>query len=221
MKGGAIQTKAFQLAVGIEKNRTCRIFIYAAGFHAHQAVLHKIVNTDAVLCADFIQRIDQFHTVHFLPVDSNRFSFLKVDGDKFRLVGSIFGITGDKVHIFVGRIGGIFQIIPLMGEVPHVPVHGVRIFLRRFFFFRLLFIKFINRHVVRFCISHLIFTGFHIPQAPGSDNLHMRCQCLHSQFKTDLVISLAGGTVADGIRSVFLCHIHKTLADQRAGKRRS
>ena len=108
-----------------------------------------------------------------------------------------------------------------MGKVPHIPVHGVRIFLRRFFFFRLLFIKFINRHIVRFRISHLIFTGLHIPQAPGSDNFHVGRQRFHSQFKTDLIVSLAGGTVANGIRSVFLRHIHKTLADQRTGKRRS
>ena len=101
-----------------------------------------------------------------------------------------------------------------MGQMPHVPVHGVWIFLCSLFFISLLFIILVDRHTMCFCISHFIFTGLHIPDTPWSDDLHVRSQSFDGEFETNLVIAFAGRTVADGISAIFLCHVDEAFADQ-------
>ncbi len=219
MESGPVKAESFQFGVGIEENGAAGIFIDPSGFHADQSVFHQIIDADTVSGADFIQRIHQFHTVHLLAVDSCRYAFFKFDGHQFILVRSILGIAGDEVHILVRRIGRIFQIVPFVRKVPHVPVHGIRIFLGCLFFVRLLFVVLVNRHAMGFSISHFILSGLHIPDSPGSDNLHMGSQGLDGQFETDLVIAFTRGAMADGIGPVFLCHVHQAFADERTGKR--
>ena len=115
-------------------------------------------------------------------------------------------------------VGRIFQIIAFMGEMPHVPVHGVWIFLCSLFFIGLLFIILVDRHAMGFCVSHFIFTGLHIPDTPWSDDLHVRSQRFDGEFETNLVIAFAGRAVADGISAIFLCHVDEAFADQRTCK---
>lgn len=69
-----------------------------------------------------------------------------------------------------------------------------------------------------FSILHLIFSGFHIPDSPGSNDLHVGSQSLDGQFETDLVIALARSTMADGISAVLLCHVHQAFADEGTAK---
>ena len=43
----------------------------------------------------------------------------------------------------------------------------------------------------------------------------MRCQCLDSQFKANLVVALAGCAVADGNCALFFGDLNQTLCDNR------
>ena len=105
-----------------------------------------------------------------------------------------------------------------MGQVPHIPVHGVRVFLGSFFFFGLLFIVLVDRHAMFFSVLHFIFSGLHVPDSPGSDDLHMRSECFDGQFETNLVIALAGSAVADSVSAVFLGHVDEAFADERTSE---
>ena len=46
----------------------------------------------------------------------------------------------------------------------------------------------------------------------------MRSQGFDGQFETNLVIALAGSTVADGVSAVLLGHVHQAFADKGTGK---
>ena len=50
-----VQNQGFQTTLCLQQYRDRGNFVDAAGFHADHAVFHKIVNTDAVFTADFIQ----------------------------------------------------------------------------------------------------------------------------------------------------------------------
>ncbi len=68
-------------------------------------------------------------------------------------------------------------------------------------------------------VFDLRFPGIHGPfvVSPGSDDLQIRSQSLDSQFKANLVVSLAGGAVADGSGAFFSGDFHQLFSDQRSG----
>ena len=81
-------------------------------------------------------------------------------------------------------------------------------------FVALLFIVQIDRHIVSRRVGHRVFAGFDRPETPGSDDLQVRIQGLHSQLEADLVIAFARRAVADRVGAVLLRRIHEDLADE-------
>ena len=63
------------------------------------------------------------------------------------------------------------------------------------------------------------FAGIQFPVrvTPCGNDLQIRGKRLDSQFKTDLVVTLAGRAVADGDSAFLSCDFHELLRDQRAG----
>ena len=67
-----------------------------------------------------------------------------------------------------------------------------------------------------FTVFNLFFTGIHGPDighTPWSDDLKVRSQRLNAQFKTDLVVSLAGCAVADCGCTLFSCNLYQFFCD--------
>ena len=94
-----------------------------------------------------------------------------------------------------------------MGEMPDVAIHAVRLVLRR------------NGDAVLFCVLDLSRTGIEIPLAPWGDDLEVRCECLHGQLETYLIVALARRSVRDCIRTLTLGNIDECLCDHGTRKR--
>ncbi len=76
----------------------------------------------------------------------------------------------------------------------------------------------LQRHIVGLCVVDLLLAALDAPLAPGRDNGHLRGQPLDGQLKTDLIVALAGTTVGNGVRALFLSDFHQMLGDNGAGK---
>ncbi len=58
-----------------------------------------------------------------------------------------------------------------------------------------------------------------VPFTPGRDDFDVRFVCQIPQFEAHLVVSLAGGAMADGIRLLELGNFDLPFGDQRTGQR--
>ncbi len=79
----------------------------------------------------------------------------------------------------------------------------------------------LNRNLVLFREIDQRRAGRQIPFSPGSDHGDVRLQRIISQFKTNLIIALAGGAVADRVGPHLARDLDLLLGDQRAGDRGS
>ena len=91
----AVEAEIFQFAVSIVENRTGRIFINTATFHADKTIFADVDDTDAVTRANFVELRDQFNRAEFFTIDSDGDTGFKVDRNFFGLIGSIFGRDAD------------------------------------------------------------------------------------------------------------------------------
>ena len=70
-----------------------------------------------------------------------------------------------------------------------------------------------------FRILDLLLTAVQLPETPRSDNVHLRCKCMNSQFETNLIVALAGAAVADRVSAFLQRDINNTLCDDRTSER--
>ena len=160
-----------------------------------------------MLRAQLVQLLDDLDRAQLLAVDGYRDALLVIDGDVFGLIGRLLGGGADQVQVFHGLVPRIFQITALMAQVPEVAVHGVGALL-------------VQRNVqtAGFGVFDFLFAGLDVPDAPRSDDLHLRSQRLDGQFEADLIVALAGRAVADGGSALGLGDLNQTLGDDRTGK---
>ena len=70
----------------------------------------------------------------------------------------------------------------------------------------------------------LVITRLHGPyicHSPWSNDLDIRSKCLDTQFKTDLIVTFTGSTVADGNGVFLTCDFDKLFGDSRTCHRSS
>ncbi len=67
-------------------------------------------------------------------------------------------------------------------------------------------------------VVDFLVPGLNVPLPPGGDDLHVRSKPLDGQLKADLVVSLAGGAVGDGVGPLGQGDLGQLLADDRPGK---
>ena len=155
-----------------------------------------------------IQLGDDLRNFHCFSVQCFRNTGFKRHGYIFRLIRSIFRGNTENQQIFVvWLICRIFQFQTFMADVPQVTVTAVAVFCIEWQIDAVLFYEF-----------QLVFTGLHSPyisHTPWSDNFQIRSQCFDTQFKTDLVISFTGSTVADRGSTFFSGDFHQTFGDSR------
>ena len=75
----------------------------------------------------------------------------------------------------------------------------------------------LQRDVVRLSVLDLLFTGLDIPLTPRGDDGHAGCEVLDRQLETNLIVALAGATVADGVGAFLERDLDQTLGDAGAG----
>ena len=60
-------------------------------------------------------------------------------------------------------------------------------------------------------------SGIEVPLSPGSDDPDVRLESVVAELKADLVVALAGGAVADGVRAHLERDLDLPLGDERPG----
>ena len=59
---------------------------------------------------------------------------------------------------------------------------------------------------------------YFITLSPGSNDLHLRSEALDAQLEPDLVVTLAGAAVTDGVGALFLGDLNQPLGNDGPGK---
>ena len=189
---------------GIE-DRAARGLVHAAALHADQTVLHDVQQADAIGAADLIQLVNDLLRAHFLPVERHRHALFKVQGHIGRAVRRLNRRDAHlkEAGLFILRlVAGVLQIQTLVRKVPEVLVLGI-----------VGLAVDLQRHMMRFGIVDLLIARLDAPLAPGGDDRHVRRKVLDGQFKTHLVIALAGAAVDDRVRAFLQCDLYQSLGD--------
>ena len=190
------------------QDRSARCFVYSAGFHTYNTVLHDIDDADAVFSAECIELFDDVGYFHFFAVDRLRNTCLKCHCHIFRLVRSFLRRYREyKKIVIVWLYRRIFQLKAFVADMPQVTVAAVAVFC-------------IKRKIdaVCFAVLDLIFTGLHCPEichTPRSDDLDVRSKSFDAKFETDLVVSFSCSAVADGNSAFLTCNLDQFLSDGR------
>ncbi len=75
----------------------------------------------------------------------------------------------------------------------------------------------LDRDVVLFGVIKQLLAGQQVPLTPGSYHFHTRLERIGTQLETHLIVTLAGGTMGDGISTGFVGDLDQSLGDQRTG----
>ena len=210
MEGVLVHGEHFQLLVGEVQDGAAGSLVYAPVLHAHQPVLHDVDDADAVGAAQSVELFDDLGRLHLLAVHGHGRARFKVDG---HIGGNVGGLQGGDAHfqeagLFVVRlVGGVFQVKPLVAQVPQVLVLGV-----------VGLPADLQGDVMGFGEVDLLVPGLDVPLPPGGDDLHVRGEPLDGQLKPNLIVALAGSAVADGVRSLGQRNLSQLLADDGTGK---
>ena len=192
------------------KDCSARCLVYAAGLHADYTVLNDINNTDAVFSAQRVELCDDLRYFHLFAVDALRNTCLKCHSYILSFIRGFLGRNAEYKEIVIVRlICRILQLKTFVADVPQVAVAAVAV----------LRIKG-KINAVLLAVLDLILAGLHGPDichTPRSDNLQIRSESFDTQFKTDLVISLSCGAVADRCGAFLAGDLYQPLRDDRTG----
>ena len=202
----AVHADRLDGAVGFFEDGAARGFVDAPAFHADIAVFQQVDPADTVLAAEDIELGQQLGRRQALAVDRYGIPFFEFDFDIFGLVRSILGTDGELVHLFRGLGPGVFQDVPLEGDVQQVAIRAPGKFLAGR-----------HRDAVLFRIFFQGGAAFHGPLAPGSDDLDRRVEVVVGDLEANLVVALAGGAVGNGVGAFLGGDFHLRLGDQRPG----
>src|SRR5579875_2684764 len=140
--------------------------------------------SDTVLPAEFIELLDQRHTIESLAVQGDRSSLLKIEGEIKRLVGRLAGIDRPGKSIGGRFLPGIFQSARLTAASPQVQIDAIRTLFSRFY-----------GNTVLGCISDL-FLAVHFPLADRRDDFQVGSQGLEGDVEADLIVAFTRTTVS-------------------------
>ena len=178
-----------------------RSFVYAAGFHADDAVFDYVDNAYTVCAAQFIELGYNLAHFHLFAVKRNGDAFFEFDRNFRFLVGSLFRRHAEHEQmIVIGRVGGILEFQPFVTDVPYIAVAAVRSVGGEGK------IDAVSAAVIDFFLArgHRPFIV-----SPGRDYLQIGSERFDAEFETDLIVAFARSAVAD-CRSAFLArYLHE------------
>src|SRR5258708_6442460 len=173
-----------------------------ARFHCGEVIFDKVRGADAVFCGDFVESVEQIDGAEFRTVDGNGCARCESDFDFLGFVRSIFRRDDPLPHRFVWRVGGIFELAAFVAEVPDVAIAAVDIFL-----------ALLDGNVVFLRVGNGIFAGIDVPFAPRSDDLHVWRDRFVGQFKSHLIVALAGAAVRQAVGAELQRNFRLALGD--------
>ena len=185
--------------------------VHAPVLHAYQPVLHDVQQADAVGAAQLVEPADEVAGLHLHSVHGRGPALLKVDGD---IGGGVGGHGGGDPHlqeaglVVLGLVGGVLQVQALVGQVPQVLVLGVAG----------LPADLQGGDVVGLGVVDLLVPALDVPLPPGGNDLYFGGKALDGQFEADLIVTLSGAAVADGVGTLLLGDLHQPLGDDGPGK---
>ena len=205
--GITVEDELFKLLVSFIEDSSSWSFIYASALHSYNTVFYYIDDSDTVFCTKFVESADDVGDFHLLTINCLRNTFFKCHSNISLLIRSILRCYTKNEHmLIVGFLRRIFKFETFMGQMPEVTVTAVAVAVREW-----------KIDSVLFAVFFFIFAGLKLPVriTPGCDHADIGCKSLKCKLETDLVVSFAGCTVADGSCAFFSCNLNKTLGDSR------
>ncbi len=143
---------------------------------------------------------------HLYPVYGDRIPLLKIDLHVCRLIRCRLGRHRQDEHILPRLIPRILEDTALMGDMEQVSVTAVRLLFRER-----------KGYTVFFCIIEHGLPGIEGPFGvpPRCDDVDGRIQGHVRQLKPHLIVTLAGGPVADCVGFLSLGYLYLSLGDER------
>ena len=200
----------------LHEDRATGGFIDAARLHADKPVLDEIHPADAVLAAEFVERLQHAARGEFFAVHRDAVAFHEIEFHVFRFVRRVFRRDGEFEHRLVLRRGRIepriFQNAGLVGNMEEIAIHRIR--LLEGSFDRDLMLRAVSDHFGPAREEGAV--RLHLPRR---DDLELRGERHVGELKTALIVAFAGGAVRDRVGLFFLGDVHLGFGDQRPGDR--
>jgi len=204
----AVEGDLLQSAVGVVEDGSGGGLIDAPGLHAHEAVLDDVHPSHGVLAADGVEFPHDVGGGEGFAVDLDGDALLEGDDDVFggvRRFGEGIGHDRDVLGEFVPRI---LKDAALEADVQEVAVHAVGLLGGD-----------ADGDVVGLGVFDHVEAPGELPLGitPRGDDLHVGIDGVGVQLETDLIVALAGGSVADGVGLLGLGDFHEALGDEGTG----
>ena len=212
MRGAAVQRDLFDAAVGEVIDGAARRFVHAAALHADEAVLDQVKPADAVTTAEFVELGQQRRRADALAVQRDAVAALEIDRDILRRVGRVLGVHGARIDVVGHFLPRIFEHLPLGTGVQQVRVGREG---------RFAALVLGDRDLVLFGELDQPGAAGQVPLTPRRDHLDVGIERVIAQLEADLVVALAGRTVADRVGADHLRDLDLALGDQRPRDRRA
>ena len=196
MSNLAIQGNGFDGTMSTHHDGATGCFITTACFHTNIAILDQIQTSDTVVATNLIQIGQDFGRSHCLVIDGDNVTGEVRQFNIGGLIGGRFGANTPAPHLFLGFGPWIFQDATFIGNMQQVGIHRIGRFFAR--------LVEIDRDIMFGAIVHQRFTRRQIPFTPRRNHLHTGLQGIGTQLKANLIVTLAGGTMRDSIRTGFI-----------------
>ena len=148
-----------------------------------------------------VQMTNQAGPSHGFAIDRRGNPALEVNLDVGRIVGGVGHPTGPFVGVFGGLQPRVLQFSSLHAAAPQVLIDGEPAPVG------------VDGQVALLTVLDLVFPA-HSPIACGSDDFDVRPQRGDADLQPDLVVTLAGATVGDGVGAVLPRRLHQAAGDK-------
>ena len=195
----AFEAAVFEFLVSGDQSHGTRSLVQLAGLDADQAVLDEVDAADALGSGAAVHLFDGLQRGDVTSVDLDRHTFLELDDDFIfdRREGRVIGVG---VAVLGRAVPRILEEAGLNGAAPYVLVDGVR---------GLLGLG--DRQLVLLGERDLDVAG-QGQVANRADGLQRRVDGGDGDLETNLVVTLAGATVGDGVGAELVGGGHDVLA---------
>src|SRR5262249_7130794 len=190
------------------QDRDARRLINPSRFHSDKAVLDQIDATYPVFAAKPVEPVEQRGRRKRFRVDGYRRAGFEINVDVDRLGRSIFGGVSQEEDVRRRLCPRIFQDAAFVAYVHQVAVDRIR-----------LLGGCDDRYLVPLGVSDKVRARLELPLAPRGYNSDIWLQRIIRKLESDLIISLAGGSVSYGLSSFLSSDLDLRLRDQRPRQR--
>ena len=211
----AVHREGFHLTVSEVEDRAAGGFVNAAAFHADEAVLDHVHAADAVFAADFVEGVHHGERAEFFAIHGGAEAAFKLELDILGKVGSVFGQDGERGEILAvfeiaSVIPRVFKDAGFVGDVEEIAIHRVGLLRAGG-----------NGNAMGFGVGdHLGAAGEFRAEAgiaPRGDDFKFRREGGGGEFKADLVVAFAGGSVGHGGCALLAGDLNHALGNEGTG----